>query len=220
MKEKWKRLKFNRNIAISNFGRLKSIKNDLVWRLRIGRQGYVDITLYVLKSKRSKSFKIHRLVAEYFLPKVECKNQVNHKDFNKQNNHVSNLEWCTMKENAAHYFKNKFKYVVTDDQVKFIRQNIESIGAAKMAKMLNIKQGYILGVANGIHRPLVHPELIRAKKTSLPKPVIQFNENGEKVGEYPSILAAAKANKVKLSKVQRVLYGERKTHNGFSYRYA
>lgn len=49
-----------------------------------------------------KSVLVHRLVAETFIPLVEGKNFVNHKDGNKLNNNVSNLEWCTMKENAIH----------------------------------------------------------------------------------------------------------------------
>lgn len=50
--------------------------------------------------------KVHRLVAEAFLPKVEGKTHVNHKDGNKLNNHIDNLEWCTNAENHAHKMKH------------------------------------------------------------------------------------------------------------------
>ena len=52
-----------------------------------------------------KNLMVHRVVAECFIPNPENKPEVNHKDFNKENNHASNLEWVTHKENVQNYYK-------------------------------------------------------------------------------------------------------------------
>jgi hypothetical protein len=62
--------------------------------------GYLYITTTI--NNKKKNIYIHRAVAEAFLEQEEGKTVVNHKDYNKKNNDVSNLEWCTQKENLDH----------------------------------------------------------------------------------------------------------------------
>ena len=56
-----------------------------------------------------KKLSVHRVVAQAFIINKDNKPFVNHKDLNKENNHVSNLEWVTHSENCLHYIKNKIK---------------------------------------------------------------------------------------------------------------
>lgn len=89
---------------VSNLGRLKSYKmfrDGRVLRLTDKTGGYIRVVLQGV-GKNRKSIGLHRLVALHFIPNPDELPEVNHIDGNKQNNVVSNLEWCTRQYNAAH----------------------------------------------------------------------------------------------------------------------
>lgn len=102
MNEILKQIKDYPDYAISNLGNVYSYKNGKVVKLSplITKGGYLFIVLY--KNGERKYYLIHRLVAEAFLPNPNNYPQVNHKDENKQNNNVENLEWCTAQYNTEY----------------------------------------------------------------------------------------------------------------------
>jgi hypothetical protein len=61
---------------------------------------YYFVILY--KNRKPKAHRVHRLIACAFLPKIEGKEMINHIDGNRVNNKITNLEWCTHKENMVH----------------------------------------------------------------------------------------------------------------------
>ena len=86
---------------ISNFGRVKN-HNDVLVSVTIDGGGYKIVRIGI----DNKRFKIHRLVAELFIKNPEKKRCVNHKDGNKLNNCLDNLEWNTHSENVQHAMDN------------------------------------------------------------------------------------------------------------------
>lgn len=105
MQEVWKDVKGYEGLyKISNFGKVKSIANNKY--LKVNTTGeYAYVGLY--KNKRKINKKIHRLVAENFIDNPNGYLYVNHKDENKWNNSVNNLEWCTQKYNCNYKNRNK-----------------------------------------------------------------------------------------------------------------
>jgi len=91
---------------VSNLGRVQSLKYKAQRVLKPAqtRGGYLYVTLR--KDEQYKSYDIHRLVAQAFIPNLDNKPFVNHLDENKHNNHADNLEWCTHQENDTYGSKN------------------------------------------------------------------------------------------------------------------
>lgn len=99
----WKEVSENPNYMVSDTGRVRRVGSDTDHSVR-DKGGYLVTDLY--QGGKRRTVRVHRLVAEAFIPNPECKPEVNHKDGNKRNNNVSNLEYVTKKENCHHAWSN------------------------------------------------------------------------------------------------------------------
>lgn len=104
-KEGWKLIKGYEKYMVSNTGKVKSLDymhtgREHILKTSLGNHGYVTVGLY--NNGKPKKMLVHRLVAEAFIPNPDNFREVNHKDCNKENNNVDNLEWVTPKQNIKH----------------------------------------------------------------------------------------------------------------------
>ena len=99
----WVKTPTNPNYIVSNTGKIRREGSDRDLSVR-DRKGYLSVDLY--ENSKRKTERVHRLVAEAFVPNPDNKPYVNHKDGNKHNNNASNLEWVTSKENCRHAWNN------------------------------------------------------------------------------------------------------------------
>lgn len=106
MKELWKDVEgYEEFFMISNLGNLYSKRSFRCLKLSTLPSGYVQHTTRIGgRGGKSVAFRIHRLVAKAFISNPEGKPEVNHKNGNKSDNSVSNLEWVTPSENIRHAF--------------------------------------------------------------------------------------------------------------------
>lgn len=95
-KEEWKIIDIAPNYSVSCYGRIKNNKTERILKPKRIR-GYEYVCLR--HNNKNLCKQVHRLVALAYIPNNENKECVNHKDFNRANNCVYNLEWCSRSEN-------------------------------------------------------------------------------------------------------------------------
>ncbi len=109
MIEIWRDIKdFEGLYQVSNFGRVRSLVNNMILKPMKDRGGYLYVALYKEKNRKYKL--VHRLVAEAFIPNPLNLSEVNHKiegKEGKQINTVENLEWCDRKYNSNYGTRNE-----------------------------------------------------------------------------------------------------------------
>lgn len=134
--EIWKTISGFNDYEISSDGRVKSHKygRPVILKPRITYDGYVWYNLCL--NGRQYTKRANRLVAEAFIPNPDSKPTVNHKDGNKLNNTVDNLEWATREEQMQHAYKYGLKkpvrgcaqgnHLLTENEVREIRLTYKS----------------------------------------------------------------------------------------------
>ena len=97
--EEWKNIiGYEGLYEVSNMGNVRNVRRNTLLRFSKNNYGYIQVYLY--KNGIRNGFKVHRLVAQAFIPNPDNLPQVNHKDEDKTNNSVENLEWCDHKYNV------------------------------------------------------------------------------------------------------------------------
>ena len=162
MEEIWKEIAIS-GYFISNLGKLRGRSGRII-KTYINKEGYCAVCLKPNGRKGKVKFvKIHRLVAEAFIPKLENKPLVNHIDGNKQNNVVTNLEWCTYKENAVHASKEGLlkplcgttnpKAKLTKQDIQYIKANYipkhKKYGARALGRYFSVPHSTIIRILHG-----------------------------------------------------------------------
>lgn len=106
----WINIDIATNYAVSNLGRIKNTKTGQILNPGIGGNGYRQVSLKMKDTNTFRKQYVHRLVALYWLPNPDNKREVNHKNLDRTDNRVENLEWVTSSENQKHkYEKQNFK---------------------------------------------------------------------------------------------------------------
>ena len=236
--ESWRPVVGYTNYEVSSTGKVlsrKQLKDGVLLKQCKTWAGYKYVTLYDDNYIPHTCF-VHRLVAEAFIPNSENKLTVNHKNENKEDNRVSNLEWATYNEQCAH---GSMRGAITNFDMRSASDG-EKKKFIRMRKYLR-ERGYIVDSTNLIAywtndtkraiRMESEPIFFQYKQYSgepIPKDnarntprkqVDRIDDNGN-ITKYNTISEAARDNHVSVGAIRRVLNGVNKTGrcNGYLFR--
>jgi hypothetical protein len=153
MNEIYKPIIGHESYLISNMGNVKSL-GKVVPFYKGGTKKYPERILkqqkyrYAFVDIDCKKVLVHRLVAQAFIDNPLNKNVVNHKDGNKLNNCVDNLEWVTTSENALHSYKNGYQVKTNNKKVKDLTSGVIYNSISEYAKTTNLSYNHIYNKIN------------------------------------------------------------------------
>lgn len=147
--EEWRDIEgFDGFYQVSTYGRVKSLKWGRAYILKPQLAIYHYLFVDLRRGDKRKAFKIHRLVAEAFIPNPENKPEVNHL-YSRFNNSIWGLEWATRSENMKHAratgllvnpkgVDNLLAKVKDDATILYIRENPNKLSQSKLAKEVGL----------------------------------------------------------------------------------
>jgi hypothetical protein len=136
------------NYIIYSDGKVFSLNTNKFLKPNKGEKGYLRVRL--IFDGKYINYRVHRLVAIAFLPKLEGKNQVNHINGIKDDNRLENLEWCNNQENQLHAHKNNLansnhiKRIVLDTYTGVFYDS-----ATELANLMGLKRPTLISRLNG-----------------------------------------------------------------------
>ena len=151
----WKDIKNYEGLyTIDENGNIKNSKGELR-KVNYAKNGYCIIDLY--KNNIRKTHFVHRLVAEMFIPNPNNYKVINHKDGDKTNNNINNLEWCTYSHNLVHAINNKlrrntyeYQSVLSIEEVREIPKLVEwGLSKSEIARVLKVNISTIKAIFKG-----------------------------------------------------------------------
>lgn len=137
-------------VIVDSLGRKRKLQSQKI-RIQTSKTGYKQVLLH--KDGEMRTHLVHRLVAEAFIPKTETnKNEINHKDENKSNNTVDNLEWCDHKYNINFGTRTEKTSKKVYQYTKVSKKINEYQSAWEVHRQLGYDQSSICRACNGVQK--------------------------------------------------------------------
>ena len=129
---------FEGRYEIAEDGSVLNLANNTLLSASLNPNGYLKVGLADGKGGH-KQYSVHSLVARHYIPNPYGYSQINHKDGNKRNNHINNLEWCSCAQNAQHALETGLRpgYMSADDKEMYLKRVLAGEQVKDIAAAIN-----------------------------------------------------------------------------------
>jgi len=207
-----------KNFLVSSDGVVFGAKGGAL-KPRKDKYGYYNVSISYNGKRKTKL--VHRLVCETFHKNPNQYATVNHKDGNKTNNHIDNLEWCTVKQNVQHAVLNGLtKTVLTIDEVKYIYTNPDNLNPKQLSQKLNKNKNTIYGIIYNNKWTMITKDLIQ---NHIPETIQYHNQKCMAIDPngkhyiFTNKSKFAKENNLNTGCICNCLRKRRKQHKGWHF---
>lgn len=224
----WKDFIYNNqktDYECSDSGQIRNKITGNILKQTLGKTGYYHCWMKI--NNEEKTLDVHRVVALSFLKNPNNYKVVNHKDGNKKNNRVSNLEWCSYRDNSIHAWENGL-YNNTSISVPVLQYSLDgsfikewpSFYAAKKGTGINkiyeaaigtrkTAGGFVWKPKKDNYLPVKEPYKIKVK---------QFSKDGSLIQVFESISSASRKTGISRKGIGDCCNGKLKTSGGFVWK--
>lgn len=218
--EIWKSLDFlgYPDYMVSNFGNVKSFKQNKEKLLKFlkGSNEYSNVRL--CKNNKTKSFTVHKLVALAFISNPDNLPCVNHKDENRQNNYVDNLEWVT------HQYNNTYNnvHIKRGEKMKGRKNSEETrrkISKALKGKYCGENSPNYRKQLTEEHKQKIRESNIGKSKLKCRKPILQYTLDNIFIREWDSAITASIELNINRNSIGQCCCNRIKSSGGYIWRY-
>lgn len=189
----------------------------------------------VWRNNKAKHYYVHRLVAEAFISNPDNLAEVNHIDGDRQNNHLSNLEWVTRKGNVRHAIDTglrKYQNRYTEDTfVNMLQEVIQGTSYLSLSQKYDYKVPFLstklrkiakkYGLEQELNQALLAQKVRRNKQAATKQKrlrVAQYTLDGEHIATYDSLKEASRAIDIASGAISNAVSGRTKTCGGFLWK--
>lgn len=206
------------NLMVGRDGSIIGTRGNIL-KQRVDKYGYYNVSIYCNGKRSTKTS--HRIICETYHENPNNYTTVNHKDGNKLNNNIENLEWASVSMNINHAYQTGLhETILSLEDVVYIYENPDNLTPTQLSKKLEVNRNTVYGVVYDNKWTDITKDLkknhIKSSNQKHNQKCLGISKSGEKY-EFSNKTKFAKENDLDVSAITKCISNKRKSHKGWKF---